>query len=102
MALRLGLTLEEFKAKYLEYLPHENLCMVRKTGHLETNVCVFMVARDGKLIEGRTNQSTCMIHDFKPLVCEVQYCGLSKKERKRFYTEMKQFIGDNVDYRWSL
>lgn len=102
IALRLGLTLDEFKQKYLEYSGSDKLCMIRRTGHLEENVCIFLVADRGKLIKGRTHQCSCMIHDFKPLVCEVQYCGLSKKERKRFYTEMKKFILDNVGYRWPV
>lgn len=101
IAKRMGLSSEDFQTRYLDYDTNESFWMIKRTGPLEESVCVFLEAhRDGKLINGRRYQSSCRIHDIKPMICRVQFCGLTKPLRKQFYETMKAFFGDNPDYHW--
>jgi Fe-S-cluster containining protein len=101
IARHLSLSLEDFQAQYLNHLQDTDVWMINRTGILAECVCIFLNAsRDGKLIEGRRNQSSCRIHEVKPLICKIQFCGLDKTIRKMFYAEMKEYLLSNKDYHW--
>ena len=105
IAKHLCIELDEFKQKYLRFIPDHDIWMLNKTGPYNTNVCVFLrsTRSDGKLLEIneiKINQSACTIHGFKPLICEVQFCGFTKEEKLQLYRELKLFIQRNVDYHW--
>ena len=94
----LNITLNELKDNYLRWIPDHKIYVIRKTGPLQENPCIFLNKTKIKLLEGEVEQCECSIHAVKPVICQMQMCGYGPGIKKLLYQKTKELL--KKDFKW--